>query len=50
MTGEVVDQFRRVFEELARAVRVGDEISWTRAMEIANQRISSGQRNGNGAQ
>jgi chorismate mutase/prephenate dehydrogenase len=48
MTGEVVDQFSRVFEELARAVRVGDEISWTRAMEVANQRISSGQRNGNG--
>ncbi|NCF61268.1 MAG: prephenate dehydrogenase/arogenate dehydrogenase family protein [Gammaproteobacteria bacterium] len=48
MTGEVVDQFSRVFEELARAVRVGDEITWTRAMEVANQRISSGQRNGNG--
>jgi chorismate mutase/prephenate dehydrogenase len=43
MTGEVVDHFRRVLDQLSRAVRVGDEISWTRAMEIANQRISSGQ-------
>lgn len=41
MTGEVVGHFRRVFDELARAIRVGDEISWTRAMEIANRRISS---------
>jgi len=40
MTGDVVGQFRRVLDELARAVRVGDEISWTRAMEIANDRIS----------
>ena len=41
MTGEVVGHFRRVLDELARAIRVGDEISWTRAMEIANKRISS---------
>jgi len=41
MTGEVVGQFRRVLDDLARAVRVGDEISWTRAMEIANQRITA---------
>ncbi len=40
MTGEVVGHFRRVLDELARAIRVGDEISWTRAMEIANRRIS----------
>jgi len=47
MTGQVVDQFRQVFEKLARAVRVGDEISWTRAMEQANQRISAKRQNGN---
>jgi chorismate mutase/prephenate dehydrogenase len=45
MTGDVVDHFRRVFDELARSVREQDEGSWTRAMDIANQRISSGQRN-----
>ncbi len=44
MTGDVVDHFRRVFDELARSVRDQDEDSWTRAMEIANQRISSKQR------
>lgn len=41
MTGEVVGHFRRVLDELSRAVRTGDEISWTKAMDIANQRISS---------
>ncbi len=41
MTGEVVGHFRRTLDDLARAIRVGDEISWTRAMEIANQRISN---------
>jgi chorismate mutase/prephenate dehydrogenase len=46
MTGEVVEHFKRVFENLARAVRVGDEISWTRAMETANQRISAKRQNG----
>ncbi len=46
MTGEVVDHFRRVFENLTRAVRVGDEISWTRAMETANRRISAKRQNG----
>jgi chorismate mutase/prephenate dehydrogenase len=46
MTGEVVEHFQRVFEELARAVRVGDEISWTRAMEKANRRISATRPNG----
>jgi chorismate mutase/prephenate dehydrogenase len=47
MTGEVVDQFRHVFEELTRSVREQDEDSWTRAMEKAHHRISSGQkRNG----
>jgi chorismate mutase/prephenate dehydrogenase len=39
MTGNVVDHFRRVFDSLARSVREQDEDSWTRAMEIANQRI-----------
>ncbi len=47
MTGEVVDRFRHVLDELARAVRDEDEGSWTRAMDIANQRISAGQTNGN---
>ena len=46
MTGEVVEHFRRVFDSLARAVRVGDEISWTKAMEKANQRISAKRQNG----
>jgi len=46
MTNEVVDHFRRVFESLTRAVRVGDEISWTRAMETANRRISAKRQNG----
>jgi chorismate mutase/prephenate dehydrogenase len=39
MTGDVVDHFRRVFDNLARSVREQDEDSWTRAMETANQRI-----------
>jgi chorismate mutase/prephenate dehydrogenase len=39
MTGDVVDHFRRVFDQLANAVRDQDEDSWTRAMEMANQRI-----------
>jgi chorismate mutase/prephenate dehydrogenase len=46
MTGQVVEHFKRVFEALARAVRVGDEISWTQAMERANQRISAKRQNG----
>lgn len=46
MTGEVVEHFRRVFDGLARSVRVGDEISWTRSMEKANERISAKSRNG----
>ena len=29
MTGTVVEHFRKVFDVLARAVRVGDEITWT---------------------
>jgi len=41
MTGDVVDHFRRVFDALARAVREKDEDSWTRAMNIANERVSS---------
>jgi chorismate mutase/prephenate dehydrogenase len=41
MTDEVVAHFRRVFDELARSVREQDEPSWTRAMEIANQRIKN---------
>jgi chorismate mutase/prephenate dehydrogenase len=45
MTGEVVGHFRRVLDDLARAVRVGDEISWTRAMEVADRRIRL-ERNG----
>jgi len=40
MTGEVIGHFRRVLDDLARAIRVGDEISWTRAMRTANERIS----------
>lgn len=44
MTGEVVDHFRRVFDELARSVAEQDENSWTRAMEGANERISSGRK------
>ena len=39
LTGEVVSHFRHVFDELARAVREEDEPGWTRAMEIANQRV-----------
>ncbi len=46
MTGEVVEHFRKVFDSLARAVRVGDEISWTRAMQKANERISAKRQNG----
>jgi chorismate mutase/prephenate dehydrogenase len=46
MTGAVVEQFRKVLEDLARAVRVGDEITWTRAMEAANRRISAKRPNG----
>lgn len=45
MTGQVVEHFRKVFDNLARAVRVGDEITWTEAMENANRRISA-KRNG----
>jgi chorismate mutase/prephenate dehydrogenase len=41
MTGQVVEHFRRVFDNLARSVRTGDEISWTQAMENANRRISA---------
>jgi len=41
MTGQVIGQFRQVLDNLARAIRVGDEISWTRAMEIANERIAA---------
>ena len=41
MTCEVVDHFRRVFEDLARSVREEDEDSWTQAMNNANERISS---------
>jgi chorismate mutase/prephenate dehydrogenase len=46
MTGQVVAHFLRVFENLARAVRVGDEITWTQAMEEANRRITAKARNG----
>jgi chorismate mutase/prephenate dehydrogenase len=46
MTGQVVEHFRRVFDNLARAVRVGDEISWTKAMQEANRRISAKRQNG----
>lgn len=41
-TPEVVAQFRDVFEGLTRAVQEQDESSWTRAMELAHQRIQSG--------
>jgi hypothetical protein len=40
-----VEHFRRVLDNLAHAVRVGDEESWTAAMENANRRISA-KRNG----
>jgi chorismate mutase/prephenate dehydrogenase len=46
MTGAVVEHFNKVFEELARAVRVGDEITWTRSMENANRRLSASRQNG----
>jgi chorismate mutase/prephenate dehydrogenase len=46
MTGTVVEHFRKVFDDLARAVRVGDEITWTRAMENANRRINAKRQNG----
>ena len=46
MTGQVVAHFLRVFENLARAVRVGDEITWTQAMEEANRRVAAKARNG----
>jgi chorismate mutase/prephenate dehydrogenase len=46
MTGQVVAHFLRVFENLARAVRVGDEITWTQAMEEANRRVAAKPRNG----
>ena len=46
MTGTVVEQFRKVLDDLARAVRVGDEITWSRAMEAANRRISAERSNG----
>jgi hypothetical protein len=41
MTDDVAEHFRRVFDELSRSVREEDEATWTRAMEIANQRIHS---------
>jgi len=41
-TPEVVAQFRDVFEGLTRAVQEQDEPSWTRAMELAHQRIQTG--------
>jgi chorismate mutase/prephenate dehydrogenase len=44
MTGEVVDHFRRVLNQLAGAVREEDEDSWTASMNLANQRISAGKR------
>jgi chorismate mutase/prephenate dehydrogenase len=47
MTADVVDKFRQALDELARAVRTGDEISWTRAMEIANERIGANSRGDN---
>ena len=44
MTGDVTEQFRRVFDDLARSVQEQDEDSWTRAMETANRRVSSGRQ------
>ena len=43
-TGQVVGQFRRALDQLAEAVRAGDEDTWTEAMDIANRRITSEQR------
>ncbi len=40
-TAEVVSHFQRVLADLHKAVQEGDEPSWTRAMEIANQKISA---------
>jgi chorismate mutase/prephenate dehydrogenase len=40
-TPEVASQFQRAFEDLSRAVQEQDEPAWTRAMEKANERISS---------
>jgi chorismate mutase/prephenate dehydrogenase len=40
-TKEVVSRFQRVLGELHKAVQEEDEPSWTRAMMIANQRISA---------
>lgn len=43
-TGGVVDQFRGALDQLANAVKDGDEATWTRAMDIANRRIHSEKR------
>lgn len=40
LTSDVVKGFRGALDQLVRAVDEGDEPSWTRAMEIANRRIS----------
>ena len=42
-TGQVVGQFREALDQLAGAVHDEDEDTWTRAMEIAHQRIRPGQ-------
>jgi chorismate mutase/prephenate dehydrogenase len=47
LTEDVVGKFRQALDGLSRAVRTGDEISWTRAMEIANERISADSRSEN---
>ncbi len=42
-TADVVKQFQSALDGLNRAVREQDEPGWTRAMEIANERLESGQ-------
>jgi chorismate mutase/prephenate dehydrogenase len=42
MTGDVVERFRNAMNELVQAVHQEDEPAWTRAMEVANKRISDG--------
>lgn len=50
MTGQVVGHFREVFDDLVRAVREEDETRWARAMERANERIRSGNKENEGAE
>ncbi len=42
-TPDVVARFRKALDELHRAVNEQDETAWKQAMELANQRLDSGQ-------